>query len=114
MTVLSLVWEGRHIDDVFGQWHVRSLRCYEVGLELRGLDVSTVRHPLAHDPDRAVLVEFLAASVCHSTNWDRLRNHLIDSAVGSPDFVAPQLAAMSLDTFVAQFSMAFGEVDDLP
>ena len=98
--------------DIFGRWHVRSLRCYEEGLALRGIQ-APVAPLLSVDPARGVLVEFLAAAVCHGTNWDRLRNHLLKAA-GSPDhFVAERLANLTLATFVEEFGPAFGSVSDL-
>jgi len=93
---------------------VRSLRCYEVGLSLRGITLAPTPHVLHHDPARAVLVEFLAAAVCHATNWDRLRNHLLNAAVDSDRFVPVRLAGLAAKEFTNEFSGAFRGARDLP
>lgn len=100
--------------DVFGRWQVRSLRCYEEGLALRGVRIRMEPHPLVSDPSRAVLVEFLAAAVCHRTNWDRLHGHLLTVAAGSDGFIPARLAGLTVDEFADEFADAFGSVTDLP
>jgi hypothetical protein len=105
---------GVSVIDRYGQWEVRSLRCYELGLKFRGTRLEDKAHPFADDPSRAILVEFLAAAVCHATNWDRLRGHLINVARSSRSFSADELADMPYSQFFEVFSPAFGMVDDLP
>lgn len=74
------------------------------------------RHPLADQPEVAFLVECLAASVCHATNWDRLRGHVIGVAAKDPHNVDPKrLAGLEFEQFIDDFGPAFAdEVDDLP
>lgn len=100
------------VSDIFGQWHVRSLRCYEEGLALRG--IKTPAAPvLSTDPARAVLADFLAAAVCHGTNWDRLRQHLFGVAINPDLFTAVRFASLTFDQFIKEFGVAFGDVSDL-
>jgi hypothetical protein len=97
--------------DTFSRWRVRSLRCYEEGLALRGVELSPAVHPLASDPGRAVLFEFLAAAVCHATNWDRLRSHLVSVALEG-DFDASSLSKLTGAQFEHLIGPAFGSAKD--
>ena len=100
--------------DVYGQWEVKPLRCYEQGLTLQGIKLPRVSHELADDPASAVFLEFLAAAVCHSTNWDRLRSHLLTIAHMPSRFAPARLAELSFDEFIVEFAPAFPTANDLP
>jgi hypothetical protein len=91
---------------------VRSLRCYELGLALRGVTPPPVVHPLSADPTSAVLFEFLVAAVCHATNWDRLRSVMSEVAMRD-GLSADVLSSLSFDGFVAAFGDAFPDKMDL-
>lgn len=82
-------------------------------MALQGARVPKELHPLAREPERAVLVEFLAAAVCHRTNWDRLRKHLLRCAVDDDQFSPSRLAGLTLGQFISQFSGAFNSTSDL-
>lgn len=99
--------------NAYGQWEVKPLRCYEQGLALQGVELPRVDHELADDPAGAVFFEFLAAAVCHSTNWDRLRSHLLTIACVPGQFTPARLADLSYDAFIAEFAPAFPEANDL-
>ena len=87
------------------QWAVAALRCYELGLGLRGAPAPPRQERLSSDPDTAVLAEVLAAAICHSTNWDRLRAS-VGRAAGDPEwFTAHRLAGLT----PAEFQRAFGD-----
>lgn len=87
-----------------GGWKVQPLACYEHGMSLRGLTASPGRHPLAADAGAAVVHELLIAAVCHSTNWDRLRERVF--AVTSQErWAAPP--ALTADDFAAFYGAAF-------
>lgn len=58
-------------------------------------------------------MEFLAASVCQRTNWDRLRKHLLTAAADPISFTAIRLANLTADEFSREFSTAFNSVTDL-
>jgi len=60
-----------------GGWKVMPLVCVQVGQALKGRDPNYDPHPLADDFYSAVLSEALAASICHSTNWDALHAAVI-------------------------------------
>lgn len=100
----------------FGSWTVHRMRCREHGQTLRGLTLPRVPHPLADDPELAILAECLTAVVCHATNWDRLRGHLLHIAVTDRSRLAPvRLASMPFESFVEEFGTAFAEdVQDMP
>lgn len=106
---------GRAAIDIYRRWEVRSLRCYEEGLALQGIQLEHPSHPLAGDPARAVLVEVLAAAMCHATNWDRLRQHLISAACNANgSFTPAALARRDFAEYLAEFGAAFDdEVADL-
>jgi len=98
--------------DTFGGWQVLSLRCYQEGLALRGVKPAAPVHPLAAERERAILFEFLVASICHGTNWDRLRLSLADAA--SPEwFEAKKLAELSFSDFDRLLGAAFAGSSDL-
>ncbi len=71
-----------------------------------------VVHPLAAQADRAILFEFLAAAVCHATNWDRLRRHLTEAAERN-DFEASFLAQLTLAQFEGFVGQAFDDLTTL-
>ena len=100
--------------DTYGRWEVSPLRSYEQGLALRGVDLATPTHPLAVDPPRALLFEFLAAATCHATNWDQLRRHLLDLAIDGSTFTPELLATMDLPEFRQVVGPAYGDAEDIP
>lgn len=82
-----------------------------MGLALRGVELPPVSHELAEDPAIAVFYEFLAAAVCHSTNWDQLRSQLLSIARSPKGFSAARLARLSYEEFDSEFSSAFSGAD---
>lgn len=70
-------------------------------------------HPLADEPARAILVEFLAAAICHGTNWDRLRKHLLATAIDPTHFAPLRLASLTFEEFAQNYCEAFTSTDDL-
>ena len=100
--------------DIYGQWEIKPLRCYEQGLALQGIKLPRVSHELADDAASAVFLEFLAAAICHSTNWDRLRLYLLTIAHMSGRLTPARLAELSYDEFIVEFAPAFPAATDLP
>lgn len=87
------------------EWWVAGLRCYELGLSLRGAPPPPLQSQLSPDPRTALLAELLAAAICHSTNWDRLRNSVGRAAQDPEWFEAGRLGRLSF----AEFRSAFGD-----
>lgn len=87
------------------EWWVAGLRCYELGLSLRGAAPPPLQPPLSPDRRTALLAELLAAAICHSTNWDRLRDSIGRAAKDPEWFEADRLGKLSL----AEFRTAFGD-----
>ena len=110
---ITRVWRSETID-TFADWQIQRSYCREQGEALRGMTLPGERHPLADQPALAFLVECLAAAVCHSTNWDRLRAHMLRRAGDSGGFAPGRLACLTLDGFVSEFGAAFSpDVTDL-
>lgn len=101
----------RH-DDSVGGWRVQPLACVEHGRQLQGLRSAQPAHPLAADSPAAVLAEFLIAAVCHGTNWDRLRGHILRS-VAAEGLTATTAAGMTRDVFACRFGRAFTDADSV-
>ena len=87
------------------EWRVAGLRCYELGLSLRGAPPPPLQPQLSPDPRTALLAELLAAAICHSTNWDRLRNSVGRAAQDPEWFEAERLGRLSF----VEFRSAFGD-----
>lgn len=88
-------------------WQIAPLRCYELGLRLKGAAEPPASAPLASTPAEALLAEITAAAICHSTNWDRLRT-VISARADTGLFASPaRLASMSLSDFQHLFGDAF-------
>jgi hypothetical protein len=87
------------------EWAVAALRCYELGLGLRGAPQPPCQERLSVDPSTALLGEVLAASICHSTNWDRLRASVSRAARDPEWFAAHRLARLT----PTEFQEAFGD-----
>jgi hypothetical protein len=95
------------------EWLVAALRCYELGLELRGARSPEPAPRLSDDPARAVLAEVMAAAVCHSTNWDRLREVIRRAAADPERFNAARLATLDTGTFREEFGPGFAPAESL-
>lgn len=95
------------------EWLVAALRCYEFGLKLRHAPPPEPTPRLSNDPRRAVLAEVLAASVCHSTNWDRLRDVIRRAAADPERFSAARLAALDVGAFREEFGAGFAPAESL-
>lgn len=95
------------------EWLVAALRCYELGLELRGAPSPEPTPRLSADPTRAVLAELLAAAVCHSTNWDRLRDVMRRAAADPERFQAARLATLNAGAFRDEFGAGFAPAESL-
>src|SRR5262245_59968281 len=90
-------------------WRVDPDRCREHGLALRGVRPSAPpSHSLAGDPVRAVLAEALVAAVCHATNWERLRGHVLAVATRR-QFTAHRLANLGFPEFERDYQRAFDD-----
>jgi hypothetical protein len=98
--------------EMVGRWSIRSLRCYEEGLALRGVVLQPTVHSLNGDRSAAILFEMLVAAVCHSTNWDRLRGHF-EKLARSTNFEAEALSRVTLPQFMQLAAGGFDEAIDL-
>lgn len=87
------------------EWAVAALRCHELGLGLRGAPAPPRQKRLSPDPRAALLAEVLAAAICHSTNWDRLRASVGRAAKDPEWFAAHRLAGLT----PTEFQVAFGD-----
>lgn len=94
-------------------WSVATLRCYELGLELRGAPQPEAAPWLSPDRRAATLGELLAAAVCHATNWDRLRAAIRRLAADPQRFTASRLAHLRLDEFRESLSEGFAPDEPL-
>lgn len=89
-------------------WRIAPLRCYELGLRLKGAPEPPAAEPLAPSRDESLLAEIMAAAICHSTNWDRLRQVISARAAETDIFANPSsLSAISLADFQRLFGDAF-------
>jgi hypothetical protein len=97
---------GNGYAEPHGRWEVQPLRCYEMGLLLRGLPEPPPQERLSNDPHLAVWGEFLAAAVCHATNWNTLRRG-IAQFLQSPPGDASTFAQLSLHEFETGLGHSF-------
>ena len=69
---------------------------------------------LSPDPKTAVLAEILAAAICHSTNWERLRRSIRRIARAPELFNPDRLASLSLQEFRDWFADGLPTDGSLP
>lgn len=70
-------------------WRHDPLQAFAAGRELSALGSSSTRHALGHDPILALWIEMVFVSICHSTNWDRLHDRIVEIASVDPRTVSP-------------------------
>ncbi len=85
---------------MISDWAHDPLQSFSAGQELAPLRRSLSKHPIA-DRRLAFWVELLFVSICHSTNWDRLHEVMIQFAQRNPEALEP---AELLDVYKSETS----------